>query len=257
MTVSFCGDAHQAVVIHGDARERGHGLGLRAAGEHDELFGVEAADILWPDDAAVRNTQFAEAVRDLDVVHHAAPDETDFASHAARDVNHLLDAVDRAGKTGDDDFFRSGAEQLFHAHDDGALRGREPRALDVGAVAEEREHSFLTVAREGVQVERLSIHGSRIHFVIAGVDDDSNRRADRERDAIDRAMGHVQVFDLERPDLGDLAGRDFVELRRIEQGVFFEFFSHQRERELRAVYRARSGRRGCRGLRRCGPRARA
>src|ERR1017187_6633266 len=85
------GDAHQAVIVHGDARESGHGFGLGAAGEHDEFFGVEAADILRPDDAAVRNTQFTEAVRYLNVVHHAAPDETDFTSHAARDVDHLLD----------------------------------------------------------------------------------------------------------------------------------------------------------------------
>ena len=32
------GDAHQAMIIHGDARHRGKRLGLRAAGKHDDAF---------------------------------------------------------------------------------------------------------------------------------------------------------------------------------------------------------------------------
>ena len=99
-------DAHQAVIIHGDARKRGHRFGLRAAGEHHQLLRIEAADILRANHAAVWNMQFVKPVRDLDVVHHAAANEADFASHRARDVDDLLNAVDRTRKAGDHDFFR-------------------------------------------------------------------------------------------------------------------------------------------------------
>ena len=230
-------DAHQPVIIDGDARKRGHRLGLRPAREHHEALWIEAANVLRAHDAAVGNAQLVEAVRDLDVVHHAAPDEPDLAPHAARDIDHLLNAVHRAREARDDNFFGRRAEKLFEAHHHRALGGREAGALDVGAVAEEREHALLPVARERVQVERFAIDGSRIDLEIAGVDDDADRRAHRERDAIDRAVRDVQILDLEWAERGRFAGRDFVQLGRIEQAVLFQFFPHQRERELRAVYR--------------------
>ena len=83
---------------------RGQRLRLRAAGEDHERLRIEAFDVLRTHDAAVRDAQLVEAVRDFDVVHHAAADEADFASHDAREVNHLLNAVNRTGKARDDDF---------------------------------------------------------------------------------------------------------------------------------------------------------
>ncbi len=110
MTVSFSAMLEQAMIIHGDARKRGHRLGLRAAREHHQFLRIERANILRAYHAAVGHAQLAEAVRNFDVVHHAAADETDLAADHARDINHLLDAVNRAGEAGDQNFGGRGAE---------------------------------------------------------------------------------------------------------------------------------------------------
>ena len=81
------GDAQQAMIVHRDARESGHRLGLRAAGQHDQFLRIEGANVLRAHHAAIGNAQFAEAVRDFDVVHHAAADEADFAADHAGDIN--------------------------------------------------------------------------------------------------------------------------------------------------------------------------
>ncbi len=47
----------EAVIVHGDARHRGHRLGLAAAGEHDDAARVEAADVLRADHHTVGNAQ--------------------------------------------------------------------------------------------------------------------------------------------------------------------------------------------------------
>src|SRR5579864_2361924 len=48
-------DGNEAVVVHGDARKRGHGLSLAAAGENDDALRIERADVLRADDHAVGN----------------------------------------------------------------------------------------------------------------------------------------------------------------------------------------------------------
>src|SRR5271156_1832057 len=103
-------DGHEAVIVHGDARERGERLGLRSAGQHHQLLRIEAFNILRTNDAAIGNAQFAEFVRDFDVVDHAAADDADFAADHPRNVNDLLDAMDGARKAGDDHFLGRGAE---------------------------------------------------------------------------------------------------------------------------------------------------
>src|SRR4029077_17511465 len=166
-------DFKHAVVADGDARHGGHGLGLAAAGEDDEFLGIEGTHILRADDAAVGDAQAVEAVGDLDVVHHAAADEADFAADAAGDVDDLLDAVDGAGEAGDDDFLRGGAEKLFEGGPDGALGESGAGALDVGTVAEKGEDAFLAVAGEGVEVEGAAVDGRGVNLEVAGVDDDA------------------------------------------------------------------------------------
>jgi hypothetical protein len=104
------GDAKQAMIIHRNARERGHRLGLRAARDHHQFLRIESANILRAHDAAVWHAQFAQAVRDFDVVHHAAAHETDFASDHAGDIDYLLHAVNGTGEAGDQNFGGRGAE---------------------------------------------------------------------------------------------------------------------------------------------------
>src|SRR5579859_432920 len=114
-------DGNEAVVVHGDARKRGHGLSLAAAGENDDALRIERADVLRADDHAVGNVQYFQGVRDFDVVHHTAANEGDFTIDASGDVNDLLNAVNRRGEAGKNHAARRGARELFDAWNDSAL----------------------------------------------------------------------------------------------------------------------------------------
>ena len=174
---------------------------------------------------------------DLHVVHHAAADEPDLPPDQRGNVHHLLDALDRAGEAGNQHFARRRAAKLFQARPHGALGRRVSRPLDVGAVAEKRQHAFLAVRRKRVQIERLPVDWRRIHLVVAGVNDHARRRAYRQRHAIDRAVRDVDVFDAEASDLRAIAGLHFAQVGRIQQPVFLQPLAHQRQRESGAVDR--------------------
>ena len=88
-----------------------------------------------------------------------------------------------------------------------------------------------------MQVERLAVYRRGIHFVIAGVDDHSDGGANRQRHAVDRAVRHVQVFNLKGSDLRRFARRHFIQRRPFQQRVLFQLLPHQRQRELRPVNR--------------------
>jgi hypothetical protein len=228
-------DGDEAVVVDGDARHRGHRLGLAAAGEHDDTARIEAANVLRTDDHAVGNAQVAHRVRDFDVVDHAAADERDFAVNARGDVDDLLNPVDAAGEAGENDAPRSGTAEIFETRDNGAFGRREAGALDVGGVGEEREDAFVAVAREGVKIESGAVDGGLIDLEVAGVDDDAERCANGEGDAVDGAVGYGDKLDFERSDFDEAARCDFTKRGGIEQAGFFEALFDEREREAGAV----------------------
>src|SRR5277367_3040566 len=228
-------DGDEAVIIDGDARKGRHRFGLAAAGENDDALGIESTNILRADHHAIRNAQIIHGMRDLDVIDHAAADEGDFAAYASSDVDDLLDAVDRRCKTGKDDAARCGAAELFDPRDDGAFGWREARALNVGRVAEEGEDAFAAVARECVQVEGSAVDGCLVDLEIASVNDDANRRADGEGDAVDGAVRYGNELYFVWADLDEAAGGDFAERGGFEKAGFFEAFFYQGEREARGV----------------------
>jgi len=228
-------DGNKAVIVHGDAGERGHRLGLRAAGENDDAARVKAANILRADDHAVGNLEIAERVGDFDVIDHAAADKGDFAVNAPSDVNDLLDAVHRGSEAGENDAARSGAAEVLDARNDGALGLCEAGALDVRGIAEESEDAFVTIAGEGVKVELPVVHGRLVNLEIAGVDDDAERSTDSKRDAVDSTVGHGNEFNFIRADFDAAAGRNLAKDRGIEEIGFLEALLDQSEREARAV----------------------
>ena len=228
--------AQQTVIVHGDARKRRHGLGLAATDQDDELLGIKRFQVLRADHHAVGNPQTAQAVGNFHVIHHAASDKAHFAAHAGGDVHHLLDARNGRGKARHDHFSRGRAEEFLEARHDGALGRREAGPLDVGAVAEQCENAFLAVARERVQIKRLAVGGRRVHLEIAAVDNHAERRANRQRHAVNRAVRDVDEFDFERAQFHLAAGKYLAKLRLVEQSVFFEAFFDQREREARSIY---------------------
>ncbi len=85
-----------------------------------------------------------------------------------------------------------------------------------------------------MQVEKLVVGGRGIDFEIAGVNDDAERRVDRERDAIDQAVRDLDGMDGERSGLEALVGAHFAQVGVVEQAVLVEFVFDVGERELGA-----------------------
>src|SRR5579885_117796 len=228
-------DGNKAVIVHRDAGERGHRLGLRAAGENDDPAGVEAANILRANDHAIRNLKITKRVGDFDIIDHAAADKSDFAVDALSDVNDLLDAVNRGSEAGEDDAAGRGTAQVLDARNDGALGLGEAGALDIRGIAEESEDAFVAIAGEGVKIELPVVHRRLVNFEITGVDDDAERSADSKRDAVDGAVGDGNEFNFIRGDFDAAAGKNFTKDSGIEEIGFLEALLNQSEREARAV----------------------
>src|SRR5580693_8125734 len=108
-------DRDEAMIVDGDARHGGHGLGLAAASQYDQALGVEVADVLRANDHAVGDAQVLERVRDFDVVDHAATDESYLAADARGDVDDLLNAVDGGCEARQHYATGGGAAEIFEA----------------------------------------------------------------------------------------------------------------------------------------------
>ena len=76
----------------------------------------------------------------------------------------------------------------------------KPRAIDVGAVGEERQHALRAELGEAVQVEVLAVDRRLIDLEVAGVDDHADRRRDRQRHAVRHAVRDADELDRERAD---------------------------------------------------------
>ena len=64
---------------------------------------------------------------------------------------------------------------------------------------------------------------------------DAHRRVDRQRNAVDQAVRHLDGIDGERPDLEALAGLDLVELGVVQQPVLFQLALDVGQREFGGV----------------------
>ncbi len=96
-----------------------------------------------------------------------------------------------------------------------------------------------------------------VDLEVAGVDDDAERGANGERDAVDRAVGDGNKFDFKWVDFDEAAGDDFAERGGVEQAGFFEALFDERERKARAVNGHVDVAKECREARQCDLRGRA
>src|SRR6266852_2531835 len=124
----------EAMIVHGDARQRRHRFGLGSAGENDDALRIEPANVLLAHHHSVGNSQQFERVRNLDVIDHAAADEGNFAIYARGNVNHLLNSVNGGSEARENYAPRRRAAQLFNARNDRAFRRREARTLHVRGI---------------------------------------------------------------------------------------------------------------------------
>ena len=85
---------------------------------------------------------------------------------------------------------------------------REPAAIDVGAVGQQRQHAGGAELREAVEVDVLAVERRLIDLEVAGVDHHAARRLDRQRHAVGHAVRDAQELDRERADRDALARLD-------------------------------------------------
>src|SRR5262249_2733896 len=88
--------------------------------------------------------------------------------------------------------------------------------------------------RERVQIEQAIVGGGGIHFEIAGVDYHTERGMNRQRDAIDQAVGDGNGMNREGADFEAVAGANFAQVGFLQQAVLVEFVFDIRQREFRA-----------------------
>jgi len=227
------------VVVDRDARERRHRLALRSGAEAENVLRRIARHVGVANLHAGRNPQVAEALRDLGVLHHAAADEGHLAIELRGKVDEDLHPVDARRERRDDQLARGAREDLLERFDDLELGPGEAAAIDVRAVGKQREHAGGAELREAVHVEVLAVDRRLIDLEIARVDDDADRRVDRERDAVGHAVRHADELDRERAD-GDPLARPHGDQLPSVDAVLLELRLDQRQRQRRGIDRSRN-----------------
>ena len=114
--------------------------------------------------------------------------------------------MDRRREAGDEKLLLGAGENLLEARAHRAFAWRVAAALDVGRILEQRQHALLAVLGKGVQIEQPVVGRRGIDLEVAGMDQDAQRRMDRQRHAIHQAVRHLDGIDGERANLEALAG---------------------------------------------------
>src|ERR1022692_627133 len=224
------------VVIHGHARKRRHGLALRARNEHGDLFRGGAHDVLRTDQDSVGNLEQPEGVGNLADGCHTPSDNRHFPAELRRKIQHQLNSVDGRTETRDHQTSLGAVEDVFHARLDGALGFGVARPVGIGRVGKEQQDAPLAVVGQGVQVEELVVGGGGIDLEIAGVDDDSQRRGDGQRDGADDGVRYMDKLDLEWTYRQYLLRLDWIQLGFFFKLVFFQPPLYQSQREGCSVH---------------------
>src|SRR5664280_1167009 len=230
-------NARVLVIVNRRPRQGRHGLALRAADEHANFLRREIANLGGMNQQSLGRLDVAEVLRDLRRLHHGAADQRQLAPIFEGLLHGQLDAMDRGGETGDKQSPLGARENLLKARTHGAFAGRVTAALYVGGILKERQHSLLAVFGKGMQIEEAIVRRRGIDFEVAGVDYGTERRMNRQRDAVYQAVRDLDGIDGERADLKALASSDLVEHGIVQLTMLFQLAFHIGQSEFGAVNR--------------------
>ena len=181
------------------------------------LLAIGLHDVLRPQQDSIRNLQQSQGVRDLGDVQHAAPEKRHLAAVIGGKIQNLLQTVDGRAEARNHQALLGAVEDVFQARPHGAFAFRIARAVDVGGIRHQQQYAALAVFGQRVQIEQLVVGGRGVHFEIAGVNDDAQRRGDGQRHGADDGVRDVDELDRERPDLHFRARLDPVQFRLVQQ----------------------------------------
>ena len=102
-----------------------------------------------------------------------------------------------------------------------ALRGREARAVGVGRVPAEQEHTLPAQLGQARDVGRHAVHRGLVELVVAGDHDRAQLGAHGHRARVGDRVGHVHELDRERAEVERVAGKQVLDLD-VAQAVLVE-----------------------------------
>ena len=92
-----------SVLVVGHTRKRGHRLALASGSYYDELLRRYLSDLVYIDEYSLRKPYIVELDSRGEHIYHTSARDRDFASCHLGIVDYLLNAVDIAGESRNDD----------------------------------------------------------------------------------------------------------------------------------------------------------
>jgi len=108
--------------------------------------------------------------------------------------------------------------------------------LGVRRVGEHHQHTLFADLGDRGEVGRIAVDRRLIEFEVAGVEHDSQRRADRQRAGAGQRVVDVDELRLDIPEAHAVAGLDLARVP-LARFVLFELGADQRQRERRTDHR--------------------
>ena len=229
---------HLTVAAGGHTAQRAERLALTAGGHQHYLLRRVLVQLVYADQGALRDVHIAQLLRHGGVVDHAAAAEGHLAAILHGQINDLLHAVDVGRKGCNDNALIAGAgKQAAHTGSHLLLGSGKARALRVGGVAQQSQHTALPVLGQGGQVGHAAGQRGVINFKVAGLDDGTGGAVDGKghgiRDGVvdvDRLHGKAAQLDL-------LPGHDLHKLGLAGKAELLQLVLDQAAGQAGAVHR--------------------
>ena len=180
----------------------------------------------------------AQLLRHGSVVDHAAAAEGHLAAILHGQIDDLLHTVDVGRKGCNDDALVAGAgKQAAHTGGHLLLGGGKARALCVGGVAQQGQHTALPILGQGGQVGHAAGQRGVIDLKVAGLNDGTGRAVDGKGHGIRDGVVHMDGLHGEAAQFDLLPGHDLHKLGLAGKAELFQLVLDQAAGQAGAVHR--------------------
>ena len=218
------------------ARKTRHGFALASGRHHQNLGVIIVIDGVHIDEPFVGDMQFSDLHGHTADIDHAASDKAYPPSVADTVVNHHLHAVNVGGKHGDNHAPLGLPEHGIEGLADLELAHRKAGALHVGALAQQRKHTLLTVGSQCLEVHDLPINGRIVHLEVARTDHCALRTGNRNGTGPCNGVTHMNKLAGKFAQLHNLSWPYRLHMHIVDT-MFLQLHIDQGQCELGAVER--------------------
>ena len=222
----------------GHTAQRAQGFALTAGSHQHHLLRRVLVQLVYADQGALRDVHIAQFLRHGGVVDHAASAEGHLAAILHGQINDLLHAVDVGGKGRNDDALVAGAgKQAAHTGSHLLLGGGKARALRVGGVAQQSQHTALPVLGQGGQVGHTAGQRGVVDLKVAGLDDGTGGAVDSKSHSIRDGVVHMDRLHGKAAQLDLLTGHDLHKLGLTGKAELLQLVLDQAAGQTGAIHR--------------------